>query len=95
MGHFSLQIWSVNGREGVQGSSLPELQFCAHGLELISGCNVTPIQGFDKLLMENIRLVEAAPNGATYELDITEEWTNINGMPGLGLHISRRSRLID
>jgi hypothetical protein len=33
--------------------------------------------------MENIRLVEAAPNGATYELDITEEWTNINGMPGL------------
>ncbi|KAL1955786.1 hypothetical protein VTO42DRAFT_8106 [Malbranchea cinnamomea] len=36
--------------------------------------------GYDKPLIEQVRLVDAHPNGVTWELDVTEYWTNMNGV---------------
>ncbi|EGE03149.1 hypothetical protein TEQG_02185 [Trichophyton equinum CBS 127.97] len=38
-------------------------------------------QGYDKRFFEDIRLIDADPSGgATWELDVTEYWSNLNDM---------------
>ncbi|GBF65006.1 hypothetical protein TMEN_7723 [Trichophyton mentagrophytes] len=38
-------------------------------------------QGYDRRFFEDIRLIDADPSGgATWELDVTEYWSNLNGV---------------
>ncbi|DAA74659.1 TPA_exp: hypothetical protein A8136_3197 [Trichophyton benhamiae CBS 112371] len=38
-------------------------------------------QGYDRRFFEDIRLIDADPSGgATWEMDVTEYWSNLNGI---------------
>ncbi|KAM5455695.1 hypothetical protein MaudCBS49596_001596 [Microsporum audouinii] len=42
--------------------------------------DTSPQQGYDRKFFEDIRLIDVDPSGgATWEMDVTEYWSNLNG----------------
>ncbi|KAM5493036.1 hypothetical protein MaudMau93_001130 [Microsporum audouinii] len=43
--------------------------------------DTSPQQGYDRKFFEDIRLIDVDPSGgATWEMDVTEYWSNLNGV---------------